>query len=142
MLAAMTERRGNSRILTQRREIGRSTPRAFTRTCWWRFASDRRGGYIRRVGGQPDERQGLIIAQMIEAEWNKLRCEHEARSATGKAAYELMKLAAEWSRQLLLLDRALASATPRPVPAKARPGPPQLSLEDHLEILAQREGAA
>jgi hypothetical protein len=110
----MTEQAGILRRSSRRQEIGRLMPRAFTKTCFWRFGQDRRRGYIRRLGAPPDERQALLITQMVEAEWNKLRLEHEAKSATGKAGLERMRLSAEWSRQLLLLDRDLARATPRP----------------------------
>jgi hypothetical protein len=117
---------------SQLREIGRLQPRTFREEGWWRFSRDRRRGYVRRLGGPPDERQGLLISQLVTAEWNKLKCEHEARGVSGKAAYDLMKLAAEWSRQLLLLDRDLARTMPPPAPQPAAPSP---SL---AEVLAER----
>lgn len=131
-----------SRMLTQRRELGRLNPRRFTQTARWRFNADRRGSYLRRVGGQPDERQALIIAQMIGAEWQALVCEHNAANADARTATEALRLAAEYRRQLMLLDRDLALTTRKPPsPAKPKPGVPQIDLEGHLGKLRGREGA-
>jgi hypothetical protein len=116
----MTQPLATSRKMTATRELGRLVPRAFTRTCWWRFAQDRRRGYIRRLGAPPDERQALLISQMVEAEWNKLKTEHEAGTAVGKDRFELMRMSAEWSRQLMLLNRDLVNATPALSPAASR----------------------
>jgi hypothetical protein len=146
MLARMTDSSALARTrskVSYRNPLGRLRPVSFSDKSLSRFRDDRIGEYRERIGGEGDERQRLIIEQMISAEWQKLRCENEAQRATGKDAYDLMRLAAEWSRQLILLDRNLASATPRPSQSKAsKPGPSQITLEQHLEMIAQRDGAA
>jgi hypothetical protein len=98
------------RSVSYRNVLGRYVPKRFSAPSRWRFVRDRQAGYLRRIGGGvPTEHQALIIQQLIEAEWSKLRCEHEAKNVAGKAVYELLRLAAEWSRQVLLLDRALVA---------------------------------
>jgi hypothetical protein len=147
MLAAMSEPHAVSRMLTQRRELGRLTPRRFTQTARWRFNADRRGSYLRRIGGPPDERQALIIAQMVSAEWQALVCEHNAAKAAeadAEAATKALRLAAEFRRQLMLLDRDLAATMRKPRErARAKPGVPQLDLEQHMaKLRGRREGVA
>jgi hypothetical protein len=71
---------------------------------------------------------------MIEAEWSALVCERKAAESQGKVATDAFRLAAEVRRQLMLLDRELAS-TMRYKPAPASSSPP--SLAEHL----RRRGA-
>ena len=122
-------------MLTQRHELGRLTPRRFSQTARWRFNQDRRGGYLRRIGGPPDERQALIISQMIGAEWQALVCEHNAANADVRAATEALRLAAEFRRQLLLLDRDLAQTARKP------PQPPLQQPKTLAQHLAAKEAA-
>jgi hypothetical protein len=113
-----------SRMLTGRRELGRLTPRRYTQTARWRFNADRRGSYLRRIGGPPDERQALIVDQMINAEWRALVCENKATNAEAGAAMRQEQLATEWRRQLLLLDRDLAATMRKPPQAPVEVVPP------------------
>jgi hypothetical protein len=143
----MSEPHAGARILTHRRQLGRLTPRRFTRPAWYRFSRDRRAGYIRRIGSDPDERQALLIEQMVQAEWSALVCdrrvaEAEARVAEAKGAraktnaakdgLEAMRRAAEFRRMLILLDRDLNRATPRPAPT---PAAPPKTLAEHLAAI-------
>jgi hypothetical protein len=136
----MVEPRETSQILTHRREVGRSTPRRFSRHAWWRFRQDRRAGYIRRIGCEPSERQALLIDQMVVAEWQALELEAKARGDTGRDQLESLRLATECRRRLLLLDRDLASTTRAKTP-QGRPNPvgpqPPPSLDQLFEGLRQ-----
>jgi hypothetical protein len=125
----MSKQRETSQILTHRREVGRSTPRRFSRTAWWRFRQDRREGLIRRIGGQPDECQAGLIEALITAEWQALELEAEARNETGKLRYAKIRLAAEHRRLWQLADRELSRVTPKRVPRSASPGLDQI-LQD------------
>jgi hypothetical protein len=76
------------------------------------------------VGGEPDDRQARIIDQMVHAEWQAVKIEAEADATTSeKARYGRLKLAAEYRRQLLLLDRDLAVATRRAASTPEEPAP-------------------
>jgi hypothetical protein len=133
----MSEARTTSQVPTHRRELGRSNPRSFSQHSWWRFRQHRRGILIRRIGGEPDERQAGLIEAMVTAEWHALRLEAQARGEAGKAVLETLRLAAEYRRQLLLADRDLAAAT-RQAQAAAQPAP-QPSRTGYQGYLAQRD---
>jgi hypothetical protein len=130
------------RTLTPRNPLGRYIPKAVSEPARWRFTRDRREGYLRRIGGAPDERQALIITQMIDAEWQAWVCERKAAEANARVATEALRLAAEFRRQLMLLDRDLARTTTSPAAMKAKTGVPQLSLDEHLAMLRQRQEGA
>jgi hypothetical protein len=90
---------------------------------------------VRRVGGEPDERQALLIAQMVAVEWSALEAEATARTLSGRPQIDALKLGAEFRRQLLLLDRDLAWATrAREAAASAVPAisTSAKSLAEHL----------
>jgi hypothetical protein len=72
----------------------------------------------------------------IGAEWSMLEAERTARALSGRAKIEALRLAAEYRRQWLLANRDLDRTIPKPPPAgKPKPGPAQLTLERHLELL-------
>jgi hypothetical protein len=135
MLAPMTEAHETSRIRTNASELGRITPRRFSAPAKWRFRQDRRTAYLRRCGGEPSERQAMIIDQMLTSEWTALQLEAKAKNETGKAALDMLRVAAEYRRQLLLLDKELAGTTRRQPAARPRPGPGQITLEEHIALL-------
>jgi hypothetical protein len=145
-----TVRISSKHPLTMRRQLGRSTPRRYdSQQSWHRFSRDRRGALIERVGGKPDIRQAHLIDQMSHVEWQALKLEAEAEAAkTGKEQYDRLRLAADFRRQLLLLDRELALTTKRstaePAPRPARLAKCLASNEDHrrLDIRRDREQAA
>jgi hypothetical protein len=103
------------------RQLGRSTPHTFDKHAKSRFGKQRRASYLRRVGGEPDDRQAFLIDAMLHAEWTALQLEAKAQNEEGKTAFLLLQQAAEYRRQLLLADRELARATKRPVVVEATP---------------------
>jgi|SRR6516165_6232993 hypothetical protein len=113
--------------VTKWRQLGRLTPRRYdSQQSWHRFARDRRGTLIERVGGKPDIHQAHLIDQMCHVEWQALKLESEAETAkTAKDHYGRLRLAADYRRQLLLLDRELVAASKRAAsaPAPAEPEP-------------------
>src|SRR6516164_11579003 len=113
----------SARTHTHRDPLGRYTPVSFSPNARWKFVRSRRASYVRRIGGDPDEREALIISQMIEAEWSALQAEAEARQLTGKLRLASLRIAAEHRRQLLLLDRDLAATTRARAAAKPDPSP-------------------
>src|SRR5215470_5283338 len=132
----MSESFENARISsrsprTLRRQLGRLTPRRFnSRQSWHRFSRDRRAGLIESVGGKPDVRQAHLIDQMVKTEWQALKLEAEAETAnTGKERYGRLRLATDYRRQLLLLDRDLAKT----IPKRASAAPQPATLNDYLE---------
>jgi hypothetical protein len=72
---------------------------------------------------------------MIGAEWQALVCEHNATNADARAAIEALRLAAEFRRQLLLLDRDLAQTTRKP------PQQPPQQPKTLAQHLAAKEAA-
>jgi len=99
-----------SRPGTARNPLGRYKPTNSSAKTRWRFVRERRTEYLRRVGGVADDRERLLITQMIEAEWSALLSEAEARQLEGKLRLASLRIAAEHRRQLLLLDRDLVVA--------------------------------
>jgi hypothetical protein len=72
---------------------------------------------------------------MINAEWQALKLEAAVEAVeTGKEQYAALHLAAEFRRQLLLLDRDLAQTTRKP------PQQPQ-QLKTLAQHLAAKEAA-
>jgi hypothetical protein len=108
---------------TVRRQLGRSTPRRYnSQQSWRRFSRDRRGALIDRVGGKPNIRQAHLIDQMVTAEWRALQLEAEADAAkTGRERYGRLRIAADYRKQLLLLDRELDRTIPKAPPPAPRP---------------------
>lgn len=135
----MTEPLATSRIRTQSRSLGRSTPRQFSKTAWWRFAADRRRRYVARIiPGTPTDAQAALIQSLIRLEWSALKHEAAGTLASDKVALDARRL---FQRLLLDFERSLA---PKPLPpAKTKPGPPQITLEEHLAMLRElRDGPA
>jgi hypothetical protein len=124
------------RSVSHRNVLGRYVPKRFSAPSRWRFVRDRQAGYVRRVGGGvPTEHQALIIQQMIDAEWSALICDRRAaeadrraaeatsaraKTSAAKDARDALSQAVNFRRLLLLLDRDLARATPRPAPPTER----------------------
>src|SRR5215831_8383103 len=88
-----------------RNPLGRYMPQSFNIRARWKFAQARRAEYLRRVGGDPDDRQVLIISSMIEAEWSALQSEAQAKEEIGRLRLASLRIAAEHRRQIILLDR-------------------------------------
>ena len=128
----MTEPIARSRILTQSRSLGRSTPRRFSKTAWWRFAAERRARYVARIAGEPTDTQSALVQTMVALEWSALKHEAAGTLAADKVALDARRL---FGRFLLDFERSITTKAP---PPKAKPGPAQLDLE---AFLAQREGA-
>jgi hypothetical protein len=104
-------------------------PKVTTPTTRWRHSRTRRDEYLRRIDSEPDDRQALIISSMIDAEWNAYVCEIKAHEADPATAAKMLRLAAEWRRQLLLLDRDLDLTCRRSLePSSERPK----TLAEHL----------
>jgi hypothetical protein len=104
--------RANYRKTTYRQQSGRYTPQRFGRQSWYRFLENRTAISNSEVHGEPTERQSRLIEHMINAEWQALKLEAEAETAkTGREQYGRLRLAADFRRQLLLLDRELARTT-------------------------------
>ena len=122
--------------ITHGRQLGRHMPRTFTRKSWWLFLSRRRTALVGTVGGQPDERQGRLIETLIRVEWAALESEETARTLKGKAKIDALRLAAEYRRQMLLLDRDLARTLPKPAPQSASPKEPP-ALPDLIAAAVQ-----
>jgi len=121
-----------SRRSTYHRQLGRMQPVRFSPHSRWRFQADRAAILLRRVGGQPDERQAHLIDQMIHAEWQALMLGHEAKTAASEQLkYRRIDLAQEARRQLLLLDRELAATT-----RQARAAPPPKTARPLSDIVA------
>ena len=115
---------------------GRYTPSTINPTSRWRFFRERHAEMIRRIGGgPPDERQALAIRMLIESEWDMRRAQHDADTATKSGdRYNALRLAADARKQVLLWDRALTAATPKPEPASA----PQPTFDQVLADIARR----
>jgi hypothetical protein len=137
--------RENYRKFTYRQQSGRYTPQRFGQQSWYRFLENRAAIYVDEVGGEPSQRQSRLIEQMVNAEWQALKLERQAENI--EDARDLLRFvdaAAEWRRQLLLLDRELAATMRRAAastatPGKGRPGPNQATLDEQLALLRRRE---
>ena len=134
----------HSRSVNFRDPLARYTPRNTSYQSARRFYRERLTEYFRRVGGSPNEHEAQLIDQMINEEWQALRLEGEAgETEDEKKRYGRLRQALDYRRLLMLHDRELTTATNRKLPMSVRrnkPGPPQLSLEEHL-ALVRRAGA-
>lgn len=131
-----------SRAVSRRNPLGRYTPRTFTPHSRWKFNRDRRTDKLRRVGGDPDERQAAVIQIAMDAEWSMLECKATARTLSGSQKIEALRLAAEYQRQWLLAERDLDRTIPRPKPAAAaEPLKPPPIADIIADALQRREAA-
>jgi len=116
-------------------------PRNFSKTLWWRFSRDRRARYVARCPeGELTDVQAALIENIIFLEWAALRADAEGGLIGFKEGREhrrlFQRLVYEFESSLKV-RRAPASLRQ----AKARPGPEQLTLEQHLQLLQQRQGS-
>jgi len=113
-------------------------PRSFSAPCRWRFDRDRRAAYVKRCGGSLSEAQALIVDQLIAAEWMALKTERDAAAVQGRDRIDLMRLAAEHRRQVLLLNRDIERTIRPPDAEPARPP----SLAEYLAMRGADEPEA
>jgi hypothetical protein len=120
-------------------------PRSFSDKSWRNFRLENERKYLAMVPGEPTVRQRTVIEALIVLEFNAYKRSKEARQLSGREAREAAREArqdwSEFHKRLADFERSLAPKAP---PAsKAKPGPPQLTLEQHLAMLQERrEGAA
>jgi hypothetical protein len=140
----MAEPYAAARIRTRRAEMGRPRPRRFSQTAWWRFARNRRRQYLAQLAGPPTAEQASIVDSLCALEWSALRNESEALALRGREAREAAREAREHRRLLAkLVGDFERSLVPKPVkPALTRPGPPQITLEDHMAMLRARQAGS
>jgi hypothetical protein len=112
----MTQPRESSRIITQGRSLGRSTPRVFTQTAWWRFAADRRRRYVSRIPGKPNDAQAALVQSLIRLEWSALRAESEGTLMGDREGREHRRL---FQRLLDDFERGLAKSVAAEKPMDA-----------------------
>jgi len=111
-------------------------PRSFSQQARYRFNRDRRRKYLRRIDGIPTDRQVSLIDSMIRLEWASLVAEAEGGLAGLREAREHRRLKER------LTDDFEASLVPQPAPSprgRSKTGPPQLSLDEHIAMLRQRQ---
>jgi hypothetical protein len=104
----MTEPIARSRILTQSRSLGRSTPRRFSKTAWWRFAAERRARYVARIAGEPTDTQSALVQTLVALEWSALKHEAVGTLAADKVALDARRL---FGRFLQDFERSLVKPT-------------------------------
>ena len=104
----MTEPIARSRILTQSRSLGRSTPRRFSKTAWWRFAAERRARYVARIAGEPTDTQSALVQTLVALEWSALKHEAVGTLAADKVALDARRL---FGRFLQDFERSLVKST-------------------------------
>ena len=104
----MTEPIARSRILTQSRSLGRSTPRRFSKTAWWRFAAERRARYVARIAGEPTDTQSALVQTLVALEWSALKHEAAGTLAADKVALDARRL---FGRFLQDFERSLVKPT-------------------------------
>lgn len=127
----MTEPLATSRILTQGRQIGRSTPRVFSKPAWYRFNADRRKRYVSRIVGPATDVQATLIQSLIRLEWAALAAEDEGGLVGFREGREHRRL---FQRLLGDFERTLVEA-----PAKAMK---PKTLAEHLANRAAGRTAA
>jgi hypothetical protein len=127
-------------------------PRTFNGITKQRFYRDRWKRLVEHVGGTPNERQKVVIESIVRVEWLILRLSARLEGEgelPAHASRELLAfhnhfrlLSRELSYQPVVVEtRSLREHAVRA--ARARRGPPQIGLEEHLALLQRRqEGAA
>jgi hypothetical protein len=122
-----------------RQETGKYVPRRFTESTRYRFLLDRRRSYLARIDGVPTDTQRGMVASMAQLEWSALLCESDDSLQSMRESREhrrlLLKVLADFEQTLA------PQSDPRPR-GRARAGPPQISLDQHLELLRSRREAA
>jgi hypothetical protein len=99
------------RAPTWKDPLGRYSPKTFTTASRWHYVRDRRSVYLRRVGGEPDDRQTLIISSMIAAEWSALKAEALVSELTEeRLQISTLRVAQQYRQHLALLDRDLTAS--------------------------------
>jgi hypothetical protein len=101
-----------------------------------RFFRDRRKLYLNRIEGKPSDAQIAMAQSMARLEWFALVAERDSDTMSIRESRENRRLLL---RTIFYFDLSLKEqeAPVRSGARKPRPGPPQLSLEEHLELLRQ-----
>jgi hypothetical protein len=120
----MSEPRETWQNLTQHRAIGRSTPRSFSKTSWWRFRQDRSRSYLDRLPAPPSTEDGARIEALVNLEWSALRAEAVARDTIGKECL----VAAREGREHRRLMRQLLWDFERSIERAQKPASTERSL--------------
>jgi hypothetical protein len=125
-----------------RKETGGSSymPRRFTPLTRVRFFLDRRKTYLKRIDGLPSHAQLAMITAMARLEWFALAAEQGNDLRSTREGREnrrlLLKVITDFDQSL----KPKATPAPRSEGRKPKPGPSQLSLEEHLELLNRQGG--
>lgn len=137
-VTAMTQYAARRRHSTNIRESGRYLPRQFNSVTRERFLRSRRRRYLDRISITPTDAQTATIHSLATLEWGALSAEHENTLQSLREAREhrrlLLKVLADFERSL-----APPAAS---VKAKAKPGPPQIGIEEHMARLRERRESA
>jgi hypothetical protein len=129
----------HSRAPTRRNPLGRYSPKSLSKASRWRFVRDRRSGYLARLPGAPTDQQSATIESLISLEWAAIVAEAEGGLVGLRESREHRRL---FQKLLSDLEQSLAPP-PEPRPrGRPRVGPPQITLEEHLAMLRQRQEGA
>jgi hypothetical protein len=116
---------------------GSYVPPRFNPRTRGRFLRDRRKTYLSRIEGVPSDAQLAMVQSMARLEWFALAAECGDDLVSTREGREhrrlLLKVIIDFERSLKMKE----ALVPRPEGRKPKTGPPQLSLEQHLELLRQ-----
>jgi len=125
----MSGERKISRRSSRRSEIGRPSPRSFSKQAWHRFDRELRRLYLDELPGPPTATQSSRIDALIRAEWLSQKANaraqkentYAANHAADRAEQVLENIRNRWERGL-----------PKPAPPRQRR---ERTIEQHLETL-------
>jgi hypothetical protein len=112
-------------------------PRQFNALTRGRFLKARRKQHLARVPGRPSDAQIEMARSMAVLEWGALQAENEGTIPAMREAREHRRLLL---RVIVDFERSMLPKAPAK-PAKAKPRPPQIGIEEHLAQLGARHGA-
>jgi hypothetical protein len=136
ILFDMSEQRAVARRMTRRQETGRLMPRVFSKPAWYRFSRDRRRQYLAQLAGPPSNEQAARVDTLVRLEWSALRAEAEGTLIGDREGREHRRL---FDRLLADFERSLTPKSPAK-PARAKLGPAQIGLDEHMAKLRERRG--
>jgi hypothetical protein len=133
----MTKPLATAQYRSRKSEMGRSMPRRFSKSAWWRFARDRRRRYLAQIGDRPTDAQASLIDTLVQLEWSALAAENQGGLQAFRESREHRRLLARLTADF---ERSMAQTPTTRVESAAVGDPTRRALNDLLR--ARREAEA
>lgn len=119
-----------------RRVLGQRRPRVISEKSKWKYEDERLKFWLEYCGGEFTAHQRVLVAHEIQISWDRIVAREIAESGASKEAIAARREVTLKDGQLITLRKQINYTVPHRTP-EAKPKVPQLTLEQHLEMLRE-----